>query len=123
MVDSDPVEFPPENRRGQLFGKYEVGKLVGCGAFAKVYHGRSTATGQSVAIKVVSKQRLQKGGLNGNIQREIALMHRLRHPSIVRLFEVLATKSKIFFVMEFAKGGELFAKVSKGRFCEDLSRR
>lgn len=124
MVDCDTVEFPPENRRGQLFGKYEVGKLVGCGAFAKVYHGRNTVTGQSVAIKVVSKQRLHKGGLNGNnIQREIAIMHRLRHPFIVRLFEVLATKSKIFFVMEFAKGGELFAKVSKGRFCEDLSRR
>lgn len=121
MVDS---EFPPENRRGQqLFGKYEVGKLVGCGAFAKVYHGRDTSTGQSVAIKVVSKQRLHKGGLNANVNREIAIMHRLRHPFIVRLFEVLATKSKIFFVMEFAKGGELFAKVSKGRFCEDLSRR
>ncbi|EOA20652.1 hypothetical protein CARUB_v10000965mg [Capsella rubella] len=125
MVDTTEtqVEFPPENRRGLLFGKYEVGKLVGCGAFAKVYHGRNTGTGQSVAIKVVSKQRLHKGGLNANIQREIAIMHRLRHPCIVRLFEVLATKSKIFFVMEFAKGGELFAKVSKGRFCEDLSRR
>ncbi|KAL1213288.1 CBL-interacting serine/threonine-protein kinase 14 [Cardamine amara subsp. amara] len=123
MVDSVAVEFPPENRRGKLFGKYEVGKLVGCGAFAKVYHGRDTSTGQSVAIKVVSKQRLNKGGLNANVNREIAIMHRLRHPSIVRLFEVLATKSKIFFIMEFAKGGELFAKVSKGRFCEDLSRR
>ncbi|KAG2262342.1 hypothetical protein Bca52824_069421 [Brassica carinata] len=122
MVDTEPVG----NRRGSggvVLGKYEVGKLVGCGAFAKVYHGRETGTGQSVAIKVVSKQRLHKGGLNGNVKREIAIMHRLRHPSIVRLSEVLATKSKIFFVMEFAKGGELFAKVSKGRFSEDLSRR
>lgn len=104
-------------------GKYEVGKLVGCGAFAKVYRGRDTGTGQSVAIKVVSKQRLNKGGLNAHVTREIAIMHRLRHPHIVRLSEVLATKSKIFFVMELAKGGELFAKVSKGRFSEDLSRR
>lgn len=126
MADSDAGEFPTENRRGSagvLFGKYEVGKLVGCGAFAKVYRGRDIRTGQSVAIKAVSKQRLHKGGLNANIKREIAIMHRLRHSSIVRLLEVLATKSKIFFVMEFAKGGELFTKVSKGRFCEDLSRR
>lgn len=50
-------------------------------------------------------------------------MRRLRHPNVVRLFEVLATKTKIYFVMEFAKGGELFAKVSKGRFSENLSRR
>lgn len=112
-----------EKQRGVVLGKYEVGKLVGCGAFAKVYRGRDTGTGQSVAIKAVSKQRLNKGGLNANVTREIAIMHRLRHPHIVRLSEVLATKSKIFFVMEFAKGGELFAKVSKGRFSEDLSRR
>ncbi|KAF2562536.1 hypothetical protein F2Q70_00013952 [Brassica cretica] len=113
-----------EKQRGAVLGKYEVGKLVGCGAFAKVYRGRDTETGQGVAIKVVSKQRLNKGGLNGaHVKREIAIMHRLRHPYIVRLSEVLATKSKIFFVMEFAKGGELFAKVSKGRFSEDLSRR
>ncbi|KAJ0234975.1 CBL-interacting serine/threonine-protein kinase 14 [Hirschfeldia incana] len=114
-----------KQRGGAVLGKYEVGKLVGCGAFAKVYRGRDTDTGQSVAIKVVSKQRLNKGGLNLNahVTREIAIMHRLRHPHIVRLSEVLATKSKIFFVMEFAKGGELFAKVSKGRFSEDLSRR
>ncbi|KAK6152551.1 hypothetical protein DH2020_015186 [Rehmannia glutinosa] len=44
-------------------------------------------------------------------------------PHIVRLHEVLATKTKIYFVMEFAKGGELFAKVAKGRFSEDLSRK
>ncbi|CAN4118267.1 unnamed protein product [Withania somnifera] len=50
-------------------------------------------------------------------------MRRLRHPHIVRLHEVLATKTKIYYVMEFAKGGELFAKVNKGRFSEDLSRR
>lgn len=50
-------------------------------------------------------------------------MRRLRHPHIVRLHEVLATKTKVYYVMEFAKGGELFTKVSKGRFSEDLSRR
>ncbi|ESQ40028.1 hypothetical protein EUTSA_v10013496mg [Eutrema salsugineum] len=128
MVESAEFAAGEGNFRGRgsggvVVGKYEVGKMVGCGGFAKVYHGRETVTGQSVAIKVVSKQRLQKGGLNAsNVSREIAIMHRLRHPSIVRLSEVLATKSKIFFVMEFAKGGELFAKVSKGRFSEDLSR-
>ncbi|KAF2306535.1 hypothetical protein GH714_019199 [Hevea brasiliensis] len=50
-------------------------------------------------------------------------MRRLHHPHVVKLLEVLATKTKIYFVMEFAKGGELFAKVAKGRFSEDLSRR
>lgn len=107
----------------KIFEKYELGRLLGCGAFAKVYHARDLTTGHSVAIKAVSKQRIQKGNLTAHVEREIAIMHRLRHPNIVRLYEVLATKSKIYFVMEFAKGGELFAKIAKGRFSEDLSRR
>ncbi|KAG2686164.1 hypothetical protein I3843_10G156400 [Carya illinoinensis] len=106
-----------------LFGKYELGKLLGYGAFAKVYHARNLLTGQSVAIKAVSKRKIVKGGLAENIKREISIMRRLHHPHTVKLFEVLATKSKIFFVMELAKGGELFAKIANGRFSEDLSRR
>nr|VDC95586.1 unnamed protein product [Brassica rapa] len=33
-----------EKQRGAVLGKYEVGKLVGCGAFTKVYRGRDTGT-------------------------------------------------------------------------------
>ncbi|GFZ01732.1 serine/threonine protein kinase 1 [Actinidia rufa] len=106
-----------------LFGKYELGRLLGCGAFAKVYHARNIATGQSVAVKVISKNKIASTYLMSNVKREIAIMRRLRHPHIVKLFEVLATKTKIYFVMEFVKGGELFAKVAKGRFSEDLSRK
>lgn len=106
-----------------LFDKYELGKLLGCGAFGKVYHARDIRTAQSVAIKVVSKQKILKSGLTAHVKREISIMRRLRHPHIVRLLEILATKKKIYFVLEFAKGGELFAKLAKGRFSEDLSRR
>ncbi|KAB2062560.1 hypothetical protein ES319_A10G160600v1 [Gossypium barbadense] len=106
-----------------LFGKYEIGMLLGCGAFAKVYHARNVRTGQSVAIKAVSKQKVVKGGFMEQVKREIAIMRRLRHPNIVKLIEVLATKAKVYFVMEFAKGGELFTRIARGRFSEDLSRR
>lgn len=106
-----------------LFGKYEIGKLLGCGAFAKVYHARHLTTGQSVAIKVINKNKIINTSLMSNIKREISIMRKLRHPNIVKIFEVLATKAKIFVVLEFVKGGELFAKVAKGRFSEDLSRK
>uniref|UniRef100_A0A803MW55 non-specific serine/threonine protein kinase n=1 Tax=Chenopodium quinoa TaxID=63459 RepID=A0A803MW55_CHEQI len=109
--------------KGALFGKYEVGRLLGCGAFAKVYYARNIQTGQSVAIKVINKKKIAGTNLMSNIKREITIMARLRHPNIVRLYEVLACKTKIYFVIEFAKGGELFAKVAKGRFSEDLSRK
>ncbi|KVI11219.1 CBL-interacting serine/threonine-protein kinase 14-like [Cynara cardunculus var. scolymus] len=106
-----------------LFGKYEVGKLLGYGAFAKVYQGWDIESEQTVAIKSINKQRIIKGGLTGHVKREISAMRRLRHPNIVRLQEVLANQKKIYFVLEFAKGGELFGKVAKSRFSEDLSRR
>ncbi|KAJ4828919.1 CBL-interacting serine/threonine-protein kinase 11 [Turnera subulata] len=106
-----------------LFGKYELGKLLGCGAFAKVYHARNVRTGQSVAVKVINKKKIDKTSLMGNVKREISIMSKLNHRHIVKLHEVLASKTKIYFVMEFVKGGELFAKISKGRFSEDLARK
>lgn len=113
----------PSTEETALFGKYELGRLLGCGAFAKVYYARNVKTGQSVAVKIINKKKLAGTGLAGNVKREITIMSKLHHPHIVRLHEVLATKTKIFFVMEFIRGGELFARISKGRFAEDLSRR
>ncbi|KAL1308389.1 hypothetical protein HN51_050336 [Arachis hypogaea] len=106
-----------------LFGKYELGRLLGCGAFAKVYYARNVKTMQSVAIKVISKKKIMGTSLVSNVKREVSIMSKLNHPNIVKLHEVLATKTKIYFVLEFVKGGELFAKVSKGRFSEDLARK
>lgn len=107
-----------------LFGKYEVGRLLGCGAFAKVYYARDINTGHSVAIKVINKHKIaHNANLVSNVKREIDIMRRLRHPNIVKLYEVMATKTKIYFVMEFVKGGELFAKVAKGRLSEAHSRK
>ncbi|XP_038706938.1 CBL-interacting serine/threonine-protein kinase 11 [Tripterygium wilfordii] len=115
------IEHVPNDNT--LLGKYDVGKLLGCGAFAKVYHARDVRTGHSVAVKVINKKKLSTPSLISNIKREISIMRRLNHPHIVKLHEVLASKSKIYFIMDYIKGGELFAKVAKGRFSEDLSRK
>ncbi|KAF2306528.1 hypothetical protein GH714_019104 [Hevea brasiliensis] len=57
------------------------------------------------------------------IKREISVMRLVRHPNIVELYEVMATKTKIYFVMEYIKGGELFNKVAKGKLKEDVARK
>ncbi|CAK9148122.1 unnamed protein product [Ilex paraguariensis] len=108
---------------GLLLGRYEIGKLLGQGTFAKVYHARNIKTNESVAIKVIDKEKILKTGLMAHIKREISILRRVRHPNIVQLFEVMATKSKIFFVMEYVKGGELFNKVAKGRLKEEMARK
>lgn len=110
-----------ENKGSVLMHKYELGRLLGQGTFAKVYYARSLQTGQSVAIKVIDKDRVMKKGLMNQIKREISVMTLVRHPNIVQLYEVMATKGKIYFVMEYVKGGELFNKVAKGKLKEEIA--
>ncbi|XXG51883.1 hypothetical protein AAC387_Pa03g0349 [Persea americana] len=112
-----------QNPRNLLFGKYEMGRILGQGTFAKVYYGKHLRSGESVAIKVINKDHVKKEGLIEQIKREISVMRLVRHPNIVELKEVMATKSKIFFVMEYVRGGELFAKVAKGKMKEDQARK
>ncbi|KAL1560338.1 CBL-interacting serine/threonine-protein kinase 12 [Salvia divinorum] len=109
--------------KGLLLGRYDVGKLLGHGTFAKVYLARNIKTNENVAIKVIDKEKILKVGLTANVKREISILRRVRHPNIVQLFEVMATKTKIYFVMEYVKGGELFSKVAKGRLKEDVGRK
>lgn len=108
-----------------LFGKYEIGRLLGVGASAKVYHATNIETGKSVAVKVISKKKLiNNGEFAANIEREISILRRLHHPNIIDLFEVLASKTKIYFVVEFAEAGELFEEVAKKeKLTEDHARR
>ncbi|URD86533.1 CBL-interacting protein kinase [Musa troglodytarum] len=112
-----------ENKGNVLLQKYEVGRLLGKGTFAKVFYARNIRTSQSVAIKVVDKEKVLKVGLIDQIKREISVMRLVRHPNIVELYEVMATRSKIYFVLEYVKGGELFNKVVKGRLKEDVARK
>ncbi|XP_072974925.1 CBL-interacting protein kinase 18-like [Typha angustifolia] len=112
-----------ENKGSILMQRYEIGRLLGQGTFAKVYHGRNLITSQSVAIKVIDKEKVLKVGLIDQIKREISVMKLVRHPNIVQLYEVMATKSKIYFVLEYVRGGELFNKISKGKLKEDVARK
>lgn len=105
-----------------LMQRYEMGKLLGKGSFAKVYHARNVKTSESVAIKVIDKDKIKKCGLMDQIIQEISVMKLVKHPNIVQLYEVMATKTKIYFVIEYVKGGELFKKVQRGRLKEDVAR-
>lgn len=107
-----------------LLGKYQLGRLLGRGAYAKVYHARSLEDDMGVAIKVIDKSKVAGTTMEPRILREVSVMRRLSHPNIVKLLEVMATKSKIYMVMEHAKGGELFTQISRdGPLTEPVARR
>ncbi|CAM8897373.1 unnamed protein product [Rhodiola kirilowii] len=108
---------------GLLNGKYKLGRILGHGTFAKVYHARNLQTGKSVAMKVVGKEKvMQQVGMMEQIKREISVMKMVKHPNIVELHEVMASKTKIYFAMELVRGGELFAKVARGRLREETAK-
>jgi 5'-AMP-activated protein kinase catalytic alpha subunit len=105
-------------------GKYEVGRTIGEGTFAKVKFAQNTETGESVAMKVLDRTTIIKHKMVDQIKREISIMKLVRHPNVVRLHEVLASRTKIYIILEFITGGELFDKiVQHGRLSESESRR
>ncbi|KAF6141903.1 hypothetical protein GIB67_037871 [Kingdonia uniflora] len=112
-----------ENKGCVLMQRYELGRLLGQGTFAKVYKEQNLKSGESVVVKVIGKEKVLKVGLIEQIKWEISIMRLVRHRHVLQLYEVMATKTKIYFVMKYAKGGELFNKVAKGRLKEDVARR
>ncbi|XP_061959339.1 CBL-interacting protein kinase 32-like isoform X3 [Populus nigra] len=104
-------------------GKYEMGRTIGEGTFAKVKFARNSETGEPVALKILDKEKVLKHKMAEQIKREVATMKRIKHPNVVRLYEVMGSKTKIFIVLEFVTGGELFDKiVNHGRMREDEAR-
>ena len=85
-----------------MMERYELGRLLGQGTFAKVYYARDIKTGESVAIKVIDKEKTLKAGLNEQIKREISVMKKVSHLNVLHLYEVMATKSKIYIVLELS---------------------
>ncbi|KAL6322316.1 hypothetical protein AAG906_005288 [Vitis piasezkii] len=105
-------------------GRYEIGKTLGEGSFAKVKYARNSDTGDSVAIKVLDRDHVLRHKMVEQIKREISTMKLIKHPNVVTIFEVMASKTKIYIVVEFVDGGELFDRIAKnGRLKEDEARR
>ncbi|XP_027080782.1 CBL-interacting protein kinase 32 [Coffea eugenioides] len=105
-------------------GKYEVGRTIGEGTFAKVKFARNSETGEPVALKILDKDKVLKHKMAEQIKREVATMKLIKHPNVVRLDEVMGSKTKIYIVLEFVTGGELFDKiVNHGRMREDEARK
>jgi hypothetical protein len=89
-------------------GLYDLSPgLLGKGNFAIVRQGIHRITSTKVAVKIVEKNTLDPENLK-KIYREIKIMRKLHHPSIIRLFQVLETEAMIYIVTEHASKGDIF---------------
>lgn len=109
--------------KSNRIGKYQVLKTLGEGSFGKVKLAEHLSTGQKVALKIINKKTLAKSDMQGRVEREISYLRLLRHPHIIKLYDVIKSKDEIIMVIEFA-GKELFDYiVQRGRMPEDEARR
>ncbi|XP_050724800.1 maternal embryonic leucine zipper kinase-like [Eriocheir sinensis] len=104
-----------------LDGQYELHETIGSGGFAKVKLATHLLTGEKVALKIMDKRQL--GEDLPRIYLEIEAMKQLSHQHICKLYQVIETDSKIFMVLEYCPGGELFDYiVERDRLEEDEAR-
>ncbi|CAJ2633427.1 unnamed protein product [Trifolium pratense] len=68
-------------------GKYELGRTLGEGNFAKVKFARHVETGEHVAIKILDKEKILKHKMIRQIKQEISTMKLIRHPNVIRMHE------------------------------------
>ncbi|CAL1401627.1 unnamed protein product [Linum trigynum] len=99
--------------------RYEPIKDLGAGNFGVAKLVKDRKTKELLAVKYIERGKK----IDEHVQREIINHRALRHPNIVRFKEVWLTPTHLAIVMEYAAGGELFAKIcSAGRFSEDEAR-
>jgi carbon catabolite-derepressing protein kinase len=104
-------------------GRYQIIKTLGEGSFGKVKLAYHMATHARVALKIINRKTLAKSDMQGRVEREISYLRLLRHPHIIKLYDVIKSKDEIIMVIEFA-GKELFDYiVQKGKMPEDEARR
>ncbi|XP_048199777.1 serine/threonine-protein kinase SIK2 isoform X2 [Perognathus longimembris pacificus] len=118
------ADGPRHLQRGPVrVGFYDIEGTLGKGNFAVVKLGRHRITKTEVAIKIIDKSQLDAVNLE-KIYREVQIMKMLDHPHIIKLYQVMETKSMLYLVTEYAKNGEIFDYLANhGRLNETEARR
>lgn len=99
-------------------------KIIGKGSFGKVLLARHKETAQYYAVKVLQKKIILKKKEQKHIMAERSvLMKNVKHPFLVGLHYSFQTTDKLYFVLDYVNGGELFYHLQRERvFLEPRAR-
>ena len=100
--------------------RYEIGKIVGTGAFATVHEARDLRLDSRVAIKVLAQNWAHDPSVCERFGREATLLRRVRsshrNAPLAEVFDIDQTEDgRPYFVMSFADRGTLSARWSPGK--------
>lgn len=92
-------------------------KVIGKGSFGKVFLAKNKQEDQFYAIKVLNKAAIRKRNEAKHImaERNVLLMN-VKHPFLVGLHYSFQTRDKLYFVLDYVNGGELFFHLQKERY-------
>ncbi|ETO28542.1 hypothetical protein RFI_08592 [Reticulomyxa filosa] len=98
----------PGKQKEWCLQDFEIGKRLGRGKFGKVYLARERQSHFIIALKVLWKQSLIKHNVEHQLRREIEILANLRHPHIIRLYGYFHDHQRVYLMLEFCAGGEVF---------------
>jgi len=100
-----------DSKSGKRFNElYKIGKELGSGAFSIVKEGSHKQSGESFAIKIVTKAKLTPEDEQA-LKDEIDVLSELKHSNIIRLYDVFEEKEFYYLITEKMLGGELFDRI------------
>eukprot|EP01126_Amoeba_proteus_P061761 TRINITY_DN8320_c0_g1_i1.p1 TRINITY_DN8320_c0_g1~~TRINITY_DN8320_c0_g1_i1.p1 ORF type:complete len:290 (+),score=41.23 TRINITY_DN8320_c0_g1_i1:129-998(+) len=108
----DKVQFSTKNSR---IGSYRLMDVIGQGGMATVRLGVYTEgknVGTQVAVKIINKEKLVNEREKTSVAREITIMKLLHHPNILHLHDLLESEEKIYLVLDYYAGGDLYRHIS-----------
>eukprot|EP00743_Colponemidia_sp_Colp-15_P001355 GILK01001485.1.p1 GENE.GILK01001485.1~~GILK01001485.1.p1 ORF type:complete len:358 (+),score=61.05 GILK01001485.1:21-1094(+) len=98
-------------------------KVIGKGSYGKVMQVRKKDTGQIFAMKMLRKENIVKRNQVEHTKTERNVLEYVAHPFIVNLRYAFQTSKKLYFVLDYCPGGELFFHLSRaGRFTEERTK-
>ena len=105
------------------FEDFSIIRLVGKGTFGKVYLVQNRKNGQSYAMKSIRKDIVLEHDSIESLMVEKLILLQIKHPFIISMEHVYAKATRIYFIMQFVQGGELFKHLTDSkRFSEDRTR-
>uniref|UniRef100_A0A6T6MSR4 Non-specific serine/threonine protein kinase n=1 Tax=Timspurckia oligopyrenoides TaxID=708627 RepID=A0A6T6MSR4_9RHOD len=97
---------------------FEMGQVIGKGAFGVVREAKSRATGEQVAVKTFKKKNLNEDDYK-YLKREIDIVTKVDHLNVVNTYDVFESEDSIFIVMEYLPGGMLYDLVAQEGFLSE----
>lgn len=98
---------------------FELLNVIGKGSFGKVMQVRKKNDGQIYAMKVLRKEAIIARKQVAHTKAEKSILQKIQHPFIVKLHFAFQTKDKLYMILDYVNGGELFFHLKKeGRFSE-----